>query len=152
MGFYLNENFPLADGWNWSITGSDISTKVLATAKNGIYAEDRINTIPAGWLPRYFQKGQGDWAGHFRVKSAISERVKFHQINLIENYNHSEPFEVVFCRNVMIYFDRQTQESLVQQLCKFIKPGGYLLIGHSESLTGLKLPLRCLKPSVYQLA
>ena len=58
---------------------------------------------------------------------------------------------MIFCRNVMIYFDRATQEALVQRLCKFLKPGGYLLIGHSESLNGLQLPLRCVKPSVYQL-
>ena len=151
MGFYLNEAFPLAEQWNWNITASDISTKVLATAKQAIYAQERINSIPPDWLRKYFQRGQAEWEGHYRVKSGISERVHFKQINLIETYQHQEPFEVVFCRNVMIYFDRPTQEALVQRLCKFMKPGGYLLIGHSESLNGLKLPLRCLKPSIYQL-
>lgn len=152
IGFYLNEHYPLSQGWNWSIAASDISTKVLAAAKKAIYAQDRIDTIPPEWRRKYLQIGQGEWAGHYRIKNFISERVHFRQINLIEPYDHSDPFEVIFCRNVMIYFDRQTQEALVQRLCKFLKPGGYLLIGHSESLNGLQLPLRCLKPSVYQLS
>jgi len=151
IGFYLSEHFPTVGGWDWRITASDISTKVLATAKQAIYAQDRVNTIPQEWLRKYFQMGQGEWQGHYRVKAAITERVNFRQINLIENYEHSGQYEVIFCRNVMIYFDRVTQEALVQRLCKFLRPGGHLLIGHSESLTGLKLPLRCLKPSVYQL-
>ena len=151
IGFFLNEHFPLSGGWNWSIAASDISTKVLASAKQGIYAKERIESIPADWQHKYLQVGQGEWAGHYRIKSFIAERVQFRQINLIEPYNHPEPFEVIFCRNVMIYFDRATQEALVQRLCKFLKPGGYLLIGHSESLNGLQLPLRCVKPSVYQL-
>lgn len=151
LGFYLNEHFPLQAGWNWNLTASDLSTKVLAKAREGIYAQDRVNTIPPEWLRRYFQMGQGDWAGHYRVKPVIRERVNFRQINLIESYEHKEQFEVIFCRNVMIYFDRPTQEGLVRQLCKFLRPKGYILIGHSESLTGLNLPLKCLKPSIYQM-
>ena len=150
IGFYLNEHFPLAGGWDWRIVASDISTKVLAAAKQAIYAQERIGTVPPEWLRRYFQLGQGEWQGHYRVKPVITERVTFRQINLIEVYEHSQPYEVVFCRNVMIYFDRPTQEALVQRLCRFLRPGGYLLIGHSESLTGLKVPLRCIKPSIYQ--
>jgi chemotaxis protein methyltransferase CheR len=71
---------------------------------------------------------------------------------LIESYQHGQPFELIFCRNVMIYFDRQTQEQLVNRLAQFLVPRGHLLIGHSESLTGLKVPLRCLRPSIYQRA
>jgi chemotaxis protein methyltransferase CheR len=151
IAFYLNEHYPLAKGWDWRITASDISTKVLAAARQAIYAQERVNTVPPEWLRRYFQLGQGEWQGHYRVKPQITERVAFRQINLIENYDHTGVFEVIFCRNVMIYFDRPTQEALVKRLCRFLRPGGYLLIGHSESLTGLNLPLRCLKPSIYQL-
>jgi chemotaxis protein methyltransferase CheR len=65
-------------------------------------------------------------------------------------YEHPHSFQVIFCRNVMIYFDRPTQEDLVLRLCRFLTPGGFLIVGHSESLNGLKLPLRCLQPSIYQ--
>ena len=151
MGMFLSEHYPPAQGWDWRLTGSDISTQVLEKARQGIYAEDRIQPVPCDWLRRYFQRGTGKWTGHYRVKREIAERVAFRQVNLIEDYSHAQPFEVIFCRNVMIYFDRQTQEQLVRRLCRFLVPGGHLLIGHSESLNGLNLPLRCVKPSVYQL-
>ncbi len=150
IGFYLNEHYPLSSGWDWRIVASDLSTKALATAKQAIYAQERINTVPPEWQRRYFQLGQGEWEGHYRIKPIITERVTFRKINLIDVYEHEAPYEIIFCRNVMIYFDRPTQEALVQRLCRFLRPGGYLLIGHSESLTGLKLPLRCIKPSIYQ--
>jgi chemotaxis protein methyltransferase CheR len=150
LGFYLSEFFPLAAGWDWRIMGSDISTKVLDKAQQALYAEDRIGTLPREWLRKYFQKGVGPWTGTYRVKPAITSRVAFRQINLIEDYRHARPFEVIFCRNVMIYFDRHTQEQLVRHLCRFLVPNGYLFIGHSESLNGLNVPLRCLQPSIYQ--
>jgi chemotaxis protein methyltransferase CheR len=150
IAFYLSEHYPLSSGWDWRITASDISTKVLGMGRLGIYAADRIHTIPGEWLRRFFQKGVGQWKGHFRVKRDVAERVNFRQINLIEPYEHPKAYEVIFCRNVMIYFDRPTQEQLVNRLCRFLAPSGYLLIGHSESLNGLKVPLRCLRPSVYQ--
>jgi chemotaxis protein methyltransferase CheR len=150
IGFYLSEHYPPSSGWDWRITGSDISTKALGKARLRLYSEERVDTIPREWLRRYFQKGVGQWEGQFRVKECVAERVAFQQINLIEDYAHPHPFEVIFCRNVMIYFDRATQEQLVNHLCRFLVPNGYLLIGHSESLNGLNLPLRCLRPSVYQ--
>jgi chemotaxis protein methyltransferase CheR len=150
MAMYLAEHFPVTRGWDWRITGSDISTKVLASAKRAVYAEDRVEAVPREWVRRYFQKGVDRWDGHVRVKSELTDRVEFRQVNLIEAYSHPQPFEVIFCRNVMIYFDRPTQEQLVNRLCQFLVPGGYLFIGHSESLNGLNVPARCLKPSIYQ--
>lgn len=150
IAFHLAERYPAAAGWDWRITASDISTKVLDKAKKGLYQEDRVRTVARDWLPRYFQKGMGQWAGYYRVKRALMERVDFQQINLIEEYDHSHPFSVIFCRNVMIYFDRATQEQLVNKLCRHLVPHGFLLIGHSESLNGLRVPLRCARPSIYQ--
>jgi len=150
IAFYLSEYYPPSAGWEWQITASDISTKMLDKARSGVYAEDRVQTMPGDWLRRFFQKGAGAWEGQYRVKQGIKERVGFRQINLVENYNHSRSFHVIFCRNVMIYFDRPTQEQLLNQLCRFLTPNGYLLIGHSESLNGLKVPLRCVRPSIYQ--
>jgi chemotaxis protein methyltransferase CheR len=123
---------------------------VLEQARLGIYPVEHLGAMPRDWLHKYFQKGVGRWDGFCRVKPSVTERVSFRQINLIEPYDHPHPFEVIFCRNVLIYFDRKTQEQLVNQLCRFLLPRGYLLIGHSESLNGLNVPLRCLRPSIYQ--
>ena len=137
-------------GWDWRIAASDISTQVLEEARLGIYPVENLDAIPRDWLHKYFQKGVGPWAGFCRIKPSIAGRVSFRQINLMEPYNYPQPFEVIFCRNVLIYFDHQTQQQLVKQLCGSLAPGGYLLIGHSESLNGLDLPLRRLQPSIYQ--
>jgi chemotaxis protein methyltransferase CheR len=152
LAMYLAEHFPVGQGWDWRITASDISTKVLALARRAVYPDDRVQTVPRDWLRRYFQQGTGPWAGQVRVRTELTQRVSFQQINLIGAYEHAEPYEVIFCRNVMIYFDRPTQEQLVNRLCRFLVPGGYLFIGHAESLNGQNVPLRCLKPSVYQHA
>lgn len=151
IAFYLLERYPLAAGWDWRITASDLSTKALEKAQLGLYDAERVKSIPADWLRRYFQRGVGAWTGAYRVKRPVKDQVEFRNINLIEPYQHVERFEVIFCRNVMIYFDRPTQEELVNQLCHFLTPGGYLIVGHSEGLHGLRVPLRCLRPSVFQV-
>jgi chemotaxis protein methyltransferase CheR len=150
LTFYLSEHYPRTAGWNWRVLATDVSTKVLATARQGVYPADRLNSVPRAWWKKYFQRGTGQWEGHCRVKPSLGECISFRQINLLGDYSIQERFEVIFCRNVMIYFDRPTQEQLVRRLGKFLVPQGYLLIGHSESLNGLDIGLRCLRPSVYQ--
>jgi len=150
LGLYLSEHYPPSAGWDWRITASDISTKVLDKAREAIYTQERVAEVPREWVRKYFDKGVRQWEGQCRVKPIITGRVAFQQINLIQPYSHPQPFEIIFCRNVLIYFDRATQEQLVGNLCHFLKPNGYLFIGHSESLNGMNLPLRCLRPSVYQ--
>ncbi len=150
IGIYLSEYFPSYEGWNWHVSGSDISTQVLHSAQTAVYAMDRLKAMPEAWIRKYFDKGIGACAGKCRVKQSLTERVSFRQINLVEPYDHERPFEIIFCRNVMIYFDRTTQEQLVRRLCQHLTPRGYLFIGGSETLQGLGLPLRCLRPSVYQ--
>ena len=152
IAFYLAERFPLVSDCNWQVLATDISTKALTQAQQGIYPEDRLGSLPPGWWRKYFQKGHRHWQGHYRIKPPLRQRVRLQQINLLGNYTFREPFEVIFCRNVMIYFDRPTQEQLVRRLHQFLVPNGYLLIGHSESLNGLNVGLRCLKPSIYQKA
>jgi chemotaxis protein methyltransferase CheR len=150
IGFYLNEYYPPVAGWDWQILATDISTKALDKAQHGIYAEERVDAIPAEWLRKYFQKGHNQWTGHYKVKSPIRQRIVFQQLNLLGSYNFTDTFTVIFCRNVMIYFDRPTQENLVRQLARHLTPKGFLLVGHAESLTGLSVPLRCWRPSIYQ--
>jgi chemotaxis protein methyltransferase CheR len=150
LAFYLDEKYPLAEGWDWHILATDISTKALAKAQAGVYAADRLAGLSDAWLRRHFQKGSGASEGYFRIKSRLRERVTFRQVNLLGVCDFSERFEAVLCRNVMIYFDRPTQQQLVNNLSRFVVPAGYLLIGHSESLNGLPVPFRCLRPSYYQ--
>lgn len=150
IAFHLAEHARAVPAFDWRVAASDVSTRVLEKARAAVYDEERLASLPREWLPRYFQKGVGKWAGHFRVKRAIAERVGIEQINLIEDYSHSRPFHAIFCRNVMIYFDRETQQSLVARLSRFLVSGGYLIVGHSESLNGLQVPLRCLRPSIYR--
>jgi chemotaxis protein methyltransferase CheR len=150
LAFYLSEYYPPGAGWDWRILATDISTKALAAAQSGIYPADRLNSVPPDWWKKYFQKGVGEWEGQCRIKADLSRRIGFRQINLLGTYDFQEQFEIIFCRNVMIYFDRPTQEQLVRKLSQHLRPAGYLLIGHSESLNGLDLGLRCLRPSIYQ--
>lgn len=84
------------------------------------------------------------------MKPWITERVTFQNLNLLSNYNIADPFSIIFCRNVMIYFDRPTQQQLVDRLARQLVPQGYLFVGHSESLAGINSSLRCLRPSIYQ--
>ncbi len=150
IGFYLSEYFAPEDGWHWHIQATDISTRMLQVAQDAIYSEEKVEVVPRGWLTKYFQRGTGKWQGYYRVKAALTQRIEFQQLNLVGDYPFNGQFDVIFCRNVMIYFDRPTQEALVRRLCQFLVPGGFLFIGHSESLNGLNLPVKCLKPSFYQ--
>jgi chemotaxis protein methyltransferase CheR len=101
-------------------------------------------------LHRHFQKGMHEWQGRFRVKEELRRRINFHQLNLLDgNYPFSHPFHVILCRNVMIYFDRPTQETLIRLLAEQLVPGGYLMVGHSESLSGIKHSLRLIQPAIY---
>jgi chemotaxis protein methyltransferase CheR len=150
IAMYLEEHFPVLQGWDWRITGSDVSTRVLAVARRAVYGEDRVKPVPPDWLPRHFQRGLGEWEGHYRVKPELAARVNWRRINLVEDYEHGQPFEMIFCRNVMIYFDRATQEQFINRVCRCLVPGGYLLVGHSESLGGLDAPVHCVRPSIYR--
>jgi chemotaxis protein methyltransferase CheR len=150
LAIYLAEHLSPAHTNAWRIEASDISTRVLATAERGIYAEEKLATISPDWLHRYFQKGMQEWQGCFRVKEELRRQIRFYQLNLLEaNYPFAAPFHVVFCRNVMIYFDRPTQETLIGLLAERLVPGGYLMVGHSESLSGIKHSLRMIQPAIY---
>jgi chemotaxis protein methyltransferase CheR len=136
----------------YEILGTDISTRMLAVARKGIYRNDRVKLPDPTWLHNFFQKGVGSMEGYYRVKSEISSSVKYDRMNLAEwPYPVLDKFHVIFCRNVMIYFDSATQEQLVPHLIRRLMPGGFLFIGHSESLLGIEHGLKCVRPSAYQL-
>ena len=137
--------------WPWRIEATDISHRVLQKARTGVYREDAIAKVPREIFSSHFQKGYGPQAGNYRIKPQLAEMVTFRQLNLLEN----EPpvrdlFHVIFCRNVMIYFDHPTQEELVHRLARRLVPGGYLLVGHSESLTAIRHGLEVVRPAIYR--
>ncbi len=132
------------------LLATDISTRVLEQARSGIYPQERLQGLPPGWAQRFFQKGEGRWEGMVRVKPEWRARIEFRRLNLMEDFSHLPRFHVIFCRNVMIYFDKPTQERLVQRFAERLEPGGWFLIGHSEGLMGIRHELEYVRPAVYR--
>jgi chemotaxis protein methyltransferase CheR len=132
------------------ILGTDISTRVLATAQRGAYPAERFQGAPPQQLRNYLLRGEGQWKSWYLVKKEIRSAVTFRRLNLMEKISHPSPFPVIFCRNVMIYFDRPTQQSVVQRLSEHLEPGGYLLIGHAESLNSIQHSLEYVRPAIYR--
>jgi chemotaxis protein methyltransferase CheR len=134
----------------FSITATDISEAVLQFAMLGIYNLDKIHSIPPGFQKSYLLKGTGSYENKFRIAPEIRNRVTFKKFNLIErDYSTMGHHDFIFCRNVLIYFEKAVQYRILKQLCGQILPGGYLFLGHSESIVGMDLPLLQIKPTVY---
>lgn len=131
-----------------AITASDISNKVLKQARDGIYTQEKINKLPPVWVENYFKKKN---TINYEVVSDIKNLVEFKYFNLnnVIGWERAK-YDVIFCRNVMIYFDNITNEKLVKRLYDSLKPGGYLIIGMSESLSNVKTEFKRIKPSVYK--
>ncbi|MDC5849735.1 protein-glutamate O-methyltransferase CheR [Vibrio europaeus] len=117
-----------------SLTATDLDTKVLAHAKEGIYSDEAIATIPKKYLKPCFVRGVGQYQGSLKCKVGLQKRIKFHRLNLLEKWNFEDKFDLISCRNVMIYFDRQTQEKLIKRFHQQLKPNGVLFLGHSEGV------------------
>ena len=133
-----------------NLLATDISTRVLSIARKGMYLHDRFRDLPPQQLRQYLLRGEGKWAEWYQVRKEIRAAIQFERLNLMQEFNHAAAFPVIFCRNVMIYFDRPTQERVVRQLTQFLEPGGYLLIGHAESLNGIKNSLQYVRPATYR--
>lgn len=140
----------LEKGFRPAILATDISTRVLASGKRGVYDADKAKGIPPDLLKRYFQKGTGPWDGFFRVKEEIRRMVTFKRFNLLNENPPEDRFHVVFCRNVLIYFDRTVKEEVVNKLNRSLRRSGLLIIGGAESLNNLRHPYIYLAPSIYR--
>ena len=135
---------------SWQIFASDISTRVLETASQGIYEASRVKLPNPAWLARYFQKGVGEWEGYYRVKQSLREQIDFQHLNLLHpSLPSADRYHVIFCRNVMIYFDQPTTEVLVERLFQKLHVGGYLIIGHAENLGRKPRGLQQIKSSIF---
>ncbi|HZL43794.1 MAG TPA: protein-glutamate O-methyltransferase CheR [Verrucomicrobiae bacterium] len=151
LAIVLAEFFDGAGAADWRVMASDISSSMLKRAQEAIYPEERIRLPDPALLRRHFQKGVGRYDGNYRIKSALRSHVSFQHLNLFDpSHQFPQKFDLIFCRNVMIYFDRNTQEQLVPRLVDQLGPGGYLFVGHSESLIGIDHSLKSVRPSIYR--
>lgn len=136
---------------DYYIRASDISTDILRTAINGVYAEQRVAPVPKYMLHKYFMRSKNQTKKLFKVVPEIRSKIQFSRINFMDDtFKVPERFDVIFCRNVLIYFDRDIQEAVIRKLLNHLKPGGYLFIGHSESLIDMHLPLTSVRPTVFR--
>lgn len=144
----LHNKFP--SNWDFKILATDLDTNVLETAKNGIYQADSVTGIDEEKLFKYFKR---DEAGErYKVKDALKRSITFKQLNLLNPWPIKGPFDVIFCRNVVIYFDLETKNKLFQRYAELLRPNGYLILGHSETMSR---EITCFKPlghTVYQKA
>lgn len=132
------------------ILGTDICTKVLAHCRNGVYSDERVQKVPPALRHRYFRRHGSKQDGLFEVTPEVKHLVTFRRLNLsMPPFPMKGPFDAVFCRNVMIYFDNEVRRRLLDDIYRLLKPGGYLMVGHSESLMGLKTNYRQVSASVY---
>jgi chemotaxis protein methyltransferase CheR len=135
---------------HWQISASDISTQVLNVAGQGHYPLSRAEHIPEAWLKRYCLRGTGDYEGSFLINSKLRSRVNFCQKNLDNLEGFAKHFDVIFLRNVLIYFNPETKRKVVEAVLSQLKPGGVLMVGHSETLNGLSVAVKTLAPSIYR--
>lgn len=139
--------------WDIRILASDIDTTVLATAEKGIYGVDRVAGLSDATKHAHFLRGKGPSEGLVRVRPDLSRLITFRRINLIEpTWPIRSEFDVIFCRNVVIYFNRDTQKTLFSRMAKLISPGGYLFVGHSENLFWMRDVFDVVQPTVYSPA
>lgn len=135
---------------NWTVTGSDISLSVLKVAEAGHYFLEKTRGLPQEYLRKYCLKGVRSQAGTFLVNPQLRAHTRFRQINLNQSLPEIGPFDIIFLRNVMIYFDAQTKREVVARMVKKLRPGGHFIIGHSETLTGINEELKPLQPTIYR--
>ena len=132
--------------WDTRILATDISRQVLDTARKGVYKAENVQTLPWMWLDKYFIKEEDCYA----VAPTIKKNVIYREFNLMGAIQFKIPFDVIFCRNVMIYFDRETKEALVDRFYSALNPGGYLIVGHAEALNPANLKFEQLTSSIYR--
>lgn len=136
---------------HWTILGSDINTHVLNIAQRGVYKIDRTRGLPDRYRHQYCVPGTRDEEGTFHISPALRNHASFRQINLNTHLPNIGRFDVIFLRNVMIYFDNETKSIVVARLLEKLRPGGYLIVGHSESLNGINDTVKLVQPTIYRL-
>jgi chemotaxis protein methyltransferase CheR len=146
----LLESLSLGSGWDLKILATDLSTKVLSTAQAGVYLREKVQSLSPDLVRKYFLRGENQWQNYVKIKPLVKSIVTFQRLNFMESFSFNEPFDCIFCRNVMIYFDKETRTHLVNRFYKQLEKGGIFFIGHSESLSGMEHPFHYVKPATYK--
>lgn len=151
LAMVLSEFQQKVRGFDFSILGSDLSTIVLEKAVQAIYPEDRVQVIPMELKKKYLLRSKDRVKPTVRIAPELRRKASFMRLNFMDDvYSAPSGFDIIFCRNVLIYFDRQTQEKVINKLCRHLRPGGFFFLGHSESVTGINVPLKQIKPTVFR--
>jgi len=147
----LSEYKATHPGFDFSLLATDISTRVLNHARTGIYEESRVDPISIALRRKYLLRSKDRRRGVIRISPELRQKIRFGRLNFMnEDYGVKDHFDAIFFRNVMIYFSKQTQQCVLEKLCRQLNVGGYLFAGHSESLVGFDLPIRQVFNSVFQ--
>jgi chemotaxis protein methyltransferase CheR len=150
LAMILLDHFPAASGWEIEIIATDLSTRALEIAQTGIWPTAKVDEIPSSYLKAFMRKGFADQAGKMKAGPEIRSIIRFFRMNLNEPaYPLTGKFEMIFCRNVLIYFDQRGRERVVRRLASFLSPDGYFFLGHAESLHAMSDRLRSIIPTVY---
>jgi len=148
--FTVADRFGQAVASKLRVLGSDISTRALSHAQQAIYSEERVAVLPLEWLERFFLRGTGQAQGYYKVRDEVRRLVQFRRINLVEPFDSLPQFPVIFCRNVLIYFTPEAFRDCVRRLVDQLEPGGYIMVGLAESLSGVDTRLAYVQPGIYQ--
>lgn len=136
----------------WEIVGTDLSTQMVEACRRALYTLERARNVPQPYLKKWCLKGEGQYDGYLLIDKPLRSRVRFQGANLTQDLPDIGLFDVIFLRNVLIYFDNPGKEDIVNRVIKKLKPGGYLFTGHAESLANLNVPLKAIAPAVYVVA
>ncbi len=137
--------------FDFSILATDISTRELSHGARGVYSRERVEPVPPALRSKYLMRSRDPAAGEVRIVPELRRRIEFSRVNFMDDsYAVSGPFDAIFFRNVMIYFSKETQERVLNKLCRHLRPGGFLFVGHSESLAGLDVPVQSVGTSIYR--
>jgi chemotaxis protein methyltransferase CheR len=151
LAMVLNEYAQTHPGFRFSVLATDISTAVLDKARLGIFKAEVVRPVPQNLRKKYLMRSRDPGSDLLRVVPELRAKIEFRRVNFMDaDYGLSEPPEIIFCRNVIIYFDRQTQVRLLEKLIRQLIPGGYFFSGHSESLQNMDLPLVSAGPAIYR--
>jgi chemotaxis protein methyltransferase CheR len=153
LAMALVSEFPFSAGWSVEVLGTDLSTKVLARASAGIWPIERISDVPVEYQRKFLLKGFGPEKGKIKVADELRRVVRFQRINLTQQpYQVTGSFDLIFCRNVLIYFEWETKIRVVDRLGQFLTPSGYLFLGHAESVHGVADKLQNVAPKIFPSA
>jgi chemotaxis protein methyltransferase CheR len=138
-------------GFDFQILATDISTQVLQQGANAVYKEEKINIVPNNLKKKYFLRSKDHANPQVRIVKSLRDKVSFQRLNFMDQtYHINDAFDIIFCRNALIYFERDNQETVINKLAGKLKPDGFFFLGHSESITNMNVPFKSVKPTIFK--